>query len=521
MNLPTPEFSGLNVPTGIPTSSTGSQDYIEPSICLPGLILQRPGADTKFLGLSSIGATITTCLKYSADLHTAALARDSIGHLAQGIRHMDELHTPVSPPLPQGLLADPEFVDLCVSAYIKNVHLRYPLLDVRDSESWRLPSETADPIRFSRVCLLVAIGYLSLQADQDPVPDAGPLIDTLHGQTWTLISSILACPYIETVEILLLQTIYLIYSGKFGIAWVTCGFVIRVAQSLGLHHSTPAQLDLSKDQIQQRARLWEVAYALDAFLSLSEGRPPATIDHPHIGLFPRVAIRGYDPLFPDEAAAEIHSWHVQLAVIANRLSTLLRTGLGAWILDDLIMLDQELLKWRDSIPMEFRPEQENLAEGQLYAAVAWLHIQYFNLMRSVHWVSLVISTECGGQIAASQQYRPRIRSSEAICIASARLLIDTLNVSATGDWEEVQLVGIPGSYCMAAVSVIFGRIMKEPLAMSSRTNLEYLRAGTTHILKTLPPGGPMDHFRALFEELRRLAEHAVENGPNAASTATS
>jgi hypothetical protein len=43
-----------------------------------------------------------------------------------------------------------------------------------------------------------------------------------------------------------------------------CGFAIRVAQAMGLHMQSPADLDMTEEQVQLRSRVWWVAFSLDA-----------------------------------------------------------------------------------------------------------------------------------------------------------------------------------------------------------------------------------------------------------------
>lgn len=513
-----PTINNSNIPQLEANAATPEVAHqAQHAIPIPGVFIFKAGADGKFLGPSSIGTTISTCLKYSVASENTGLELKSIDHLVQGIRHVDELGLSASfasstmkPTLP-----DIDFMEITMAAYTENVHLRYPFMDAGELENWRGMyndlSQASDPIKLSRLCLLSAIGYRSMASSADINPaDTEPMIRTIHEQTWCLITSALASPYMDAVEIMLLHTIYLVYCGKSGIAWITCGTVIRVAQSLGLHRPTPTHLGLRDDQCQRRARVWEVAYALDAFLSLSEGRPPATTDHPANSSSPSPlwTFKNWGSSSVDDLAAEIHVWHLQLAFIANRVSdSLNKLESGSYILEDIVMLDQELLKWRDRIPLDFQPEQENLAQGHLYTAVAWLHLQYFNLMRTVHWVSHVTSTQFESHL---NQCGPRIRSSESICLVAARSVIDSMNHQAQRDSNRtVRMIGIPLSYCMAAVSVIFRNILKHPTALSARTNLEYLRAGTMHVLSNLAADGPMKHFRALFQDLQRAAENSV------------
>lgn len=125
-------------------------------------------------------------------------------------------------------------------------------------------------------------------------------------------------------------------------------------------------------------------------------------------------------------AAEIYFWHVKLAQIENSFCALFsRTETAASRADEVGALDVALLKWRDEIPMEYRPDQEILADHEMYQAIAMLHLQYFNILRAIHWTSFSTSQQYGS--APCLHSNARIRSSEAICVAAARSFVKILN----------------------------------------------------------------------------------------------
>jgi hypothetical protein len=433
-----------------------------------------------------------------------------LNHLMEGIKHMDEAYQSTSLPAAAigHVLYSPESVQRSISAYIENVHIHYPICDMRQLEHWhdtyKAPETLRDPLQSSRLCLLISIGSISMKSNEH----SGCPQKDLEMRAWELIMSALSSPFIDAVEVLLLHAVYHMYTGKTGTAWVVSGLVIRIAQSLGLHQSMQTQAGSKDKQAQRRSRLWQVAYGLDAFLSLAEGRPPATTDHPEDPALDAVA--SSMPHTPDLLGAKLHIWRVKVARIANRLSSLLNRGaVGPWLLDDLAVLDHALIHWRDSIPMEYRPEQRILAAGHLYSMVALLHLQYFNLVQTVHWASNMISlqTTDAGFLA---QCAPRICSGEATCLVAAQSVIKTLNQALIDTNRAVRFIGIPMSYCMASMAVIFRQILSQPCSVSARILLEYLRGGTVHVLQTVPIGGPMDHLRALSESLKMVAEIRVD-----------
>jgi hypothetical protein len=435
-----------------------------------------------------------------------------LDHLVRGIRHVDELALSRAfniPPLP-----DKCFARRGIQAYYDFIHSIYPIMETDYLDEWHDLYENNDynisPVSFSRLCLLVAIGNLVSSSRSDA--DTWKTAQELQEQAWSHIDQVLASPFKESLQVILLHTLYLLYCAKTGIAWMTCGMAVRIAQSLGLHQHTPPQLGLSPEQVSLRSRLWSVAYTLDAFLSLSEGRPSAIGASPNLGL----PIRLSEPEYPSDIVRSpsmfIHDWDIGLAVIANEVQVLLKNSkslLGT--LTQIADIDAQLLAWKDAIPMEFRPDQEILADDPLYSLVAMIHLKYHNLMRTIHWVSLTLSSQAkGGDLS---RLGARVRSSESICVTSARSVIEVLNgMSSERIAKTPEAFIVP--YCMTAISIFYRQILKEPSRPSARINLEHMRNGTLHITTLLEGIGPRRHFRALFEAMQRVAEGAV----NKAST---
>ncbi|KAL3492722.1 fungal-specific transcription factor domain-containing protein [Aspergillus germanicus] len=493
------------------------------------LFLRKGSVDTKFIGMGSVGSTISECLRYGS-MESAILA-----HLVNGIRHVDELSLPTATPLTP--LPDRDVAERGIRTYHERLHLLYPIVDVEFLDGWRQIYDegsnggTLSPIAYCRLCLVVLVG--NIISPQRGAGDHWEASQRLHQQTWSLLGQVMASAFMESMQVMLLHTLFLLYCGKTGIAWMTCGVAVHIAQSLGLHQHPAPQLELTAQQIDMRSKLWSVAYALDAFLSLSEGRPSSITGSP-----PSLASSFFTslshsssyrpPLAPTKPpAARIHDWLVSLAAIASSVVSLLKSGdspLGT--LTQIGEIDTQLLVWKDSIPMELRPDQQILADDPVYSAMAMLHLKYHNLMRTIHWVSLTLSTTDDSSslstssipsTSATPRPNPRILSSPSICLASSRSIIDVLNASSSR-----RTLGCPGGpggsaggfivpYCMAAISTFYRQILKEPRRHRARTDLELMRNGTVHVVGLLDSVRPRSHFRALFREMLRVAEEVWLN----------
>ncbi|KAJ5734898.1 fungal-specific transcription factor domain-containing protein [Penicillium malachiteum] len=278
--------------------------------------------DSKFIGMGSVGSTIFESLRHSSS-QGRSMESKILNHLVRGIQHVDEVSvlTPFrAPPLPQR-----EFAEQGVKAYYDFVHLLYPLVEGEFFRCWHQLYESPGTISaaiYSRFCLVVSIGSLTSPLHSNT--QTWETAKILQEQIWSLNDQVMAVPFMESAQVMLLHTVFFLTCGKTGIAWVTCGMAIRITQSLGLHQKTPPQLGLNAENILLRSRLWSVAYTLDAFLSLSEGRPPATTSPPNLELSQSISEHGSSILAIDRPDSYIHDWDIGLAMIANEVHLLLR-----------------------------------------------------------------------------------------------------------------------------------------------------------------------------------------------------
>ncbi|KAF9890635.1 hypothetical protein FE257_005766 [Aspergillus nanangensis] len=470
-----PRVAGVHfLKDGLPSTKSAS--------LLPGLFLRKDLCESRYQGLNSIGGTLSSCLIYAKN-HSPELGENSLlRYLIQGITYMDEANMYPAPQIEPQDLPDRAFVEHGVESFFKNVYLRYPIVSLELRHSWTQWYEDCrsppDPIQFLCICLMVAIGAIA--HPNAPTEETQDQISALHQRAWSRMDYVLAYPYTGSVQVLLLHTLYFTQQGKLGIAWSTCGTALRVAESIGLHRHTPSDLQLSDDLVRLRARLWWIGFSLDAFLSLSEGRPTATSSDRTDTRIEPLALQEcpYDCELPPSTT--IYTWHVTLACLVNQIADIIgREKAANERLYCLADLDSQLIAWRDAIPLDFRPEQENIAPILLRHHVAWLHVQFFNVMRTLHWTSILL---CHGDETGLTEKCRRLQYSEAICVASARSLIRTSNSqSVASDTREIRMLGAPSAYFLAATSTIFMYILKEPQRLSATADVEYLRAGIHHL----------------------------------------
>ena len=176
---------------------------------------------------------------------------------------------------------------LIIIGYFRTIHVLYPILNAQNFlNSWSLLYDPMppkhDPVLYSRLFLIVAIGLLS----QPPALDLGFSVDEvcqeLHQKSWHLLHEVLARPHASSVQVILLhvrthldvagrhsadstlKVLYLVHFSKSGMAWVLCGLAIRIAQSIGLHREFSPDMGLPEEEIRVRSQIWWVCYTLDA-----------------------------------------------------------------------------------------------------------------------------------------------------------------------------------------------------------------------------------------------------------------
>jgi hypothetical protein len=164
----------------------------------------------------------------------------------------------------------------------------------------------------------------------------------------------------------------------------------------------------------------------ESLLSMTQGRPTAVIDCSHD--VDAKASEWQVPFVNDTAriTSSLYRWKIQLAQIQNQLcGALNRRETTTARLDALGELDKKLRSWRDALPVECRPEEEIMVPRESYYPVTCLHLEYFNMLRAIHWAALSSSSISKSNLDLA--LNPRIRASEAICLTAARSFVRILN----------------------------------------------------------------------------------------------
>lgn len=229
---------------------------------------------------------------------------------------------------------------------------------------------------------------------------------------------------------------------------------IRLSHSIGLHKRGTG-FNLNPIEIEQRKRVFWIAYMLDKDLCLRSGRPAAQDDDDmnvelpdadppdNIGNIPLAEGKGKMNLFRVICEFTI----IESNVYKRLYSTKATKQSAGEILNTIGELDQELEEWKDKIPIDFRPEHEiKASHTPLILHIVMLHFTYYNCLTTIHrmsihhgfWTSRLSNYAIQGLNA--RPLNPRVFSSAALCTAAARASISLLKYVPQGDFSCVWLV---------------------------------------------------------------------------------
>ena len=226
---------------------------------------------------------------------------------------------------------------------------------------------------------------------------------------------------------------------------------IRLAHSIGLH-KRGSGFNLNAVENEQRKRVFWIAYLLDKDICLRSGRPPAQDDDDM-----NVELPSEDP--PDNVgniplAKEIDGKRtmnlfklmctfaqIQSRVYKQLYSVTASRQSDGELLNTIGDLDAQLEEWKDSIPIDFRPEHEiNAAHTPLILHVVVLHFAYYNCLTTIHrmsvhhgyWTSRLSDYAIQGLNA--RPLNPRVFMSAALCVNAARTSIGLIRYIPQGDY---------------------------------------------------------------------------------------
>lgn len=226
---------------------------------------------------------------------------------------------------------------------------------------------------------------------------------------------------------------------------------IRLAHSIGLH-KRGSGFNLNQVENEQRKRVFWIAYLLDKDICLRSGRPPAQDDDDMNVELPSESPAdnvGNIPLGKDPEGRKTMNLfrlnctfaQIQSRVYKQLYSVKASRQSDGELLNTIGELDAQLEEWKDSIPLDFRPEHEiNAAHTPLILHVVVLHFAYYNCLTTIHrmsvhhgyWTSRLSDYAIQGLNA--RPLNPRVFMSAALCVNAARTSIGLIRYIPQGDY---------------------------------------------------------------------------------------
>lgn len=260
-------------------------------------------------------------------------------------------------------------------------------------------------------------------------------------------------------------------------------------------------------------------------------------------------------------ASAVHGWQARLTELCNRFCTIncLCTTTNSR-LDALVDLDGALKRWKDQIPAAHQPGHDVVADWDAYMHIAPLHLEYFNLLRAIHWAFLMSAWTNIGTV--DERHRRSLRASDMRCLSAARSFVQTLNrcvsfilrvvparpgtpclltsLQCGRRWLRAQPVShslshppflltenpvsnircsLHTDHYVTTSAVLFRAICENPARMAAKADLEHLRAVRLHLERDSFSGEWSSTLRGTMGSMLQIAERLVRSDGEATGSA--
>lgn len=298
---------------------------------------------------------------------------------------------------------------------------------------------------------------------------------------------------------------------------------IRLSHSIGLHKKG-ASFNLNQSEVEQRKRVFWIAYMLDRDICLRSGRPPIQDDDDmnvelpsedppdNIGNIPLADGKGKMNLFRLMVTFSVIQSHVYKRLYSVKASK----QTDGELLNTIGELDKELETWKDGIPLEFRPEHEiKASHTPLILQVAVLHLGYYNCLTTIHrmsvhhgyWTSRLSNFAIQGLNA--RPLNPRVFMSAQLCVQAARASIHLLKYIPKGDPSCVWLIIY---FPVTALVTLFANILQNHQDTRSRSDLKLMKLVVSFLsmLSNDASNSSVKRMLSICAEFERIATSVLD-----------
>ncbi|KAF6823045.1 fungal specific transcription factor [Colletotrichum musicola] len=390
----------------------------------------------------------------------------------------------------------------------------------------------------AKACVFAFFAVVSLfQVEWKSSPEIDG--EACAGAAQSLLAMVLQDTNITALETVFMLSLYHLFSGHLQQGAMFHSATCRVLFMLGGHfnpdtsrtpHQSPGDLDDHAWRVSnQLRRLFWLSYKLDKEISLRTGQPPS-IDDEHCDLtLPQMDwwtsssddLAG-SPSFLDEATitSTLQPDSLQLTIIKSKISRTLYSIAAvkkgdAELLRDIRELDDELERWRMSVPQSYRPTLTFprgtviVRKGRLGMEEIILHFEYHYLMAMIHRASGRCRCWASGEGVGLEG----VSSSQALSVQASRSTLYFLRAAIHG--VEGVAFWMVVFYPMSAILTIFCNLLLDPLNAQAEEDIELMQSVPKLVegirSRNLTPN-EMSHVKmvdAFVSELTRLGKCAI------------
>jgi len=418
-----------------------------------------------------------------------------------GMRFAEELDVPATVYMP----ALPADWQVLLDAFSASVLPLFPIVDEASLIIQARRMESTDvaglPIR-ERPAIAVVYGCLAIGAQILHQIELGR---RLLSAASSLYAYLVAFPYLQSAQALLLLVLGLRARNKDGSGSQALGQAIRILHSIGVHKARThgmvnASLDIGR-------RVWWSAYCLERVMSIESGRPSHIHDEDidQSELDAHIVPHGSGESFYLLLAAQLARLQGQ---VSSRLFSRRTTPPSPGeILSIAGELDQALGEWQSQLPENLRPDTDILTgEPHVMAIQCYLAMQYHSVLATVHRAALLMDRKIHlANVAQSQiapHYATRLRSSETICATSARKMVAIfLEAKDANVFSPLNTMTQP----LLAIYILAIHTLRNPTAWKARIDLNTLQAAAEAAEQRYRDEGQDHRFYGMLSVLKQFA----------------
>ncbi|KAH7205135.1 uncharacterized protein BKA55DRAFT_722918 [Fusarium redolens] len=357
-----------------------------------GIFHRKEKGSSQFLGFTSTAAILARCVYESRETGPRLSDSESLGFIVDSGPMCDEISCSDIPDVPRQQIPCSTLAVQYLNAFFEDT---YPSHPVADQDEVRLildryvynGHQSLGVLDRSILYLIMALGASSRSS-----PAATRSIDyeKLYALAWNLFPYAMATPSLASVQVLLLHV-------------GTPQFTLLIA----IVYFAAGTLQYPLEQ-----------------LSMSQGRPP--ICQPS-QCDTELFSGKLDLLQVSEISwplSQVLIWKLGLARIQQKINNAFSTSTSPEQRSNCLEeADIELMKWKEELPLEFRPDQQMILDGDAHIDIYMLHLDYHNLLQMIHWSS----TKHRPKASETDFAAPRMRASASICVGASLAVVRTLN----------------------------------------------------------------------------------------------